>query len=299
MNTIYAYVLTTTIYFSLTGMELQRKQLCNLIPLQHTISNDVKREIINHANLNLKQWWYLDKIFEHSSYITSICFDPSGNLLATASSFINGQARIFDIQKHQEIASFNYGNYRFASVCFYPSKEYLEIASHSGKVQRFNIQKQQRVLSYELDDSDYLDYFSRPGRFIATVSLFGKVHIFDRQTYQKIDSFSPGSPPYSACCDVEGKLVATTSDDHKIRIFARYADYTLEQLLLKKALLTWLLIEKPNKKIDTPENLIKDVALKCTIPYKELITMWSTFPKNMQDAIWKTMSYKIQKYGKE
>lgn len=289
MNTIYAYVLlTTTLSLSLTCMELQ-----------HTISSDAKREIINHASLNLKQWWYLDKIFEHKNYITAICFDHSGNLLATASSFIDGKARIFDIQKHQEITSFDYGNYKFASVCFYPSKEYLEIASLCGKVHRFDIQKHTKVLSYQLDDSNYLDYFRQPGKLIATVSLFDKVHIFDKQTHQEIDSFSPGSPPYSACCDVEGKLLAIASHDNKVRIFARYDDYTLEQLLLKKALLTWLLIEKPNKKIDTLGHLIEDVALKCTIPYKELITMWSTFPKNMQDAIWKTMSYKIQKYGKE
>jgi hypothetical protein len=140
--------------------------------------------------------------------------------------------------------------------------------------------------------------FHSSGKFL-TLSLGNDATIFDLQTLKEIDSFS--HPSGHICFDASEAYVISSDNRPNMRkthIFSQYNDYTLEQLLLKKTLLTWLLIEKPNKKIRTHQYLLEDVTLKCSIPY-DLLEIWETFPHNMQMALWRTMEYRIQKYGKD
>jgi hypothetical protein len=83
----------------------------------------------------------------------------------------------------------------------------------------------------------------------------------------------------------------------------KYDNYTFDQIRFKAALSKWLRIEKPDKTIDTLEKLLDDVASKQDSCSKDLFIKWAietlkTFPQNMQDALWRTTNYKIQKYGK-
>jgi len=82
-----------------------------------------------------------------------------------------------------------------------------------------------------------------------------------------------------------------------------YEEDTLEQRILKIALNKWILIEKPDKELITRDMILSDVALKCFEPSsyitKDILTnIWLTFPRNMRRALWRTLRYKIQKYGK-
>ena len=179
------------------------------------------------------------------------------------------------------------------------SSEKLCAIARDGTARIFDRQTKKEIASFAHGVWIYSACLDPSEKLLTTASWDRKARIFDRETQKEIASFLHSDRVNSACLDPSGKLLATASNDGKVHIFAQYDDYTLEQLLFKKALLTWLLVEKPNKKIDTLDNLIKDVALKCTIPYEELIKIWSTFPEKMQNAIWRTMHYKIQKYGKD
>lgn len=325
--------------------------------------------------MKTEQWWYLDKKFYHDQRVNSVCFDPSGKLLATGScdkkarifdihtqeqvNFFdhdksvrsacfdsfgkqfatisdNAKIRIFDIQKTpKEIFSFSH-NYVVRSACFDPSGTLFKTISSFGELCTFNISTQAKIISsFQYGTSIISACFDQSSRFLATVSHDHKTDIFDTQTQKNIN-FIWG---HSINFDHTGKLLATISDktarifeietdteetyffqhsdsvnsacfhpseklfatawNNTVGIFARYDDYTADQLLLKKALITWLLIEKPDKKIDILEKLIADVSLKCTISEEELCKTWKTFPKNMCIAIWMTMLYRIQTYGKE
>lgn len=145
---------------------------------------------------------------------------------------------------------------------------------------------------------DSIRFKTSSDKVFAKPSINHKVHVFDI-TNKKIVSFQHSALVCSTSLNQSGSLLVTKTYNGTACMFARYDNYTLEQLLFKKALLTWLLVEKPNKKIDTLDSLIKDVALKCAIPYEELSNIYSTFPKTMQNSIWRTMHYKIQKYGKD
>lgn len=103
-----------------------------------------------------------------------------------------------------------------------------------------------------------------------------------------------------------GDIIITRSYDETVGVFKHYTDYTLEQVQLKCALTTWLLLEKPSKEVLKLEKkdeqiniLLADVAKKCGLDYdKECVNVWSTFPINMQRAIRRTMMYRIKTHGK-
>jgi WD40 repeat protein len=131
-------------------------------------------------------------------------------------------------------------------------------------------------------------------KFLASESHDCKAYI----THQELCSFKYKHDVTALCVNQSGKLFATVLGIRTIDIFTQYDDYTLWQLIFRQILSTWLLIKKPNKKINTVKKLLQKISLISFIPYKELITIWTTFPEYMQNAIWKTMNYRIQKYGK-
>jgi hypothetical protein len=80
--------------------------------------------------------------------------------------------------------------------------------------------------------------------------------------------------------------------------------------MLKKIILLWLQVKKPDKKIISIEALFTDMAqlfskkneetkfLLSTLSQKELRSTWKTFPINMQYAMWNTIKDRINRYGK-
>jgi hypothetical protein len=183
------------------------------------------------------------------------------------------------------------------SSCFDPSKKFLLTGGgYYEQMRLFNIETYQEInLSHICSYHIYSANFDSSGKFL-TLSLNEGTDIFELPTLQKINSFS--HRPGFVCLNFSEEYLVAYPGKMKTHIFSQYTNYTLEQLLLKKALLTWLLIEKPNKKIITLPNLLRDVALKCDIPY-DLSEIWSTFPQNMQAALRRTMHDRIQKHGKD
>jgi WD40 repeat protein len=243
-------------------------------------------------------------------YANALCFDPSGTKIATGGAYIyrtieeifttktdHETVSIFDIQSHKKITSFPHDFY-IDSICFNPSGTLLAIGSRDGKAHIFDIGLGKETTFFENSYHHCVDSscFDFSGKLFATGSN-NTTNIFDIQSHKKIASFTGNDDIKSVYFSPSGELIITTICNNSF-LFIHHENFTLDQLLLKNALITWLLIEKPNKKIETLEQLIGDVALKCAISSEEFKKTWSTFPENMQYALWRTMEYRIQKYGK-
>ena len=322
--------------------QLDVSLLQNLLP-------EIQQQILSHVISN--QWWYVHCTFKHDDWVYSVCFDPSGKQLATGSykkaqifdiaqqqctaSFKHDswvysvcfdpsgkqlatgsykKARIFDIAQQQSTASFKHDSWVY-SVCFDPSGKQLATGSYK-KAQIFDIAQKQCTASFEHDDSVLSVCFDPSGKQLATGS-YKKAQIFDIAQKQCTASFEHDDSVLSVCFNPSGKQLATRSNDKKARIFRQHTSYTLEQLIFKHALLTWLLLEKPDKNIAQLEQTdlinklcdqiitykIINVFIPDIIPQEpsneDLLNVWYSFPEEMQSAIIQTLQHKIQKYGKE
>lgn len=95
----------------------------------------------------------------------------------------------------------------------------------------------------------------------------------------------------------------------RVKMDVLFAEYTLDQLRLKHAFLTWLLIEKPNYAAYCSSNgnkmrlswkkVFLDILTKCKLDLQDSNNIWDSFPKNMQVAIRKTLFNRIKKYRKK
>lgn len=234
--------------------------------------------------------------FPYDGAITSIYFDNNDNLLGVKSDSTTNVV-ITNLKTNKKVKSFDHNNWvTLSSIC--PSGHLLATGSGSNKVKLCNIKTKEEINTFKLDNSATALSFDASNEYLAIASRDNQVHIFELETNKKIASLKHDQLVLSLSFSSSSNLLATGCLDEKARIFARYDNYTLEQLLLKKSFITWLLIEKPNKTIDTITKLLTDVAEKHTYSYDELLEIWKTFPEDMQNALWGTMHHKIQTYGK-
>src|ERR1700722_5089222 len=127
MNKLIILLLTLHFHNALMSMEATPQH--NLNPsLFDTLPSDIQQEIVSF--IKPSQWWYVDKTFKHDEGLNSVCFNPSGTLLATGAD--DHKARIFDIQTNQEIVSFKHDDY-VNSVCFNPSEILLATGADDHK----------------------------------------------------------------------------------------------------------------------------------------------------------------------
>lgn len=181
------------------------------------------------------------------------------------------------------------------SVSIDSTKQYLAIAK-SRTAQIFDLKEELKIFSITFPKQVHSVYFSPCGNFLG-IGSGNTAYIYNLVTNNTATSFTHTNEVDATCFDFSGKFFATGSTDCA-NIFARHDTWTLSQSLLKKVLLTWLLIEKPNKKINSINLLLADVAEKCELLEDELDTIWKTFPEPMQSALWRTMWEKIGCYGK-
>lgn len=203
-------------------------------------------------------------------------------------------AHIIDLKTEKEIAAFSDDNDKINSIHFSPCGQFIATTSNDCKAHIFNIQTQEKITSFPHPSMIDSAHFTSDGKQLLITSCF-RANIFDLQTQRKIAFFNH-SGHLSQVDDIGKKFIVYSCQ--KVDLFERYDDYTINQVTLKNALLTWLLIEKPNKQINTFAKLLEDIAIKCEISAQKLHKIWKTFPKAMQAAIWRTMLYRIKKYGK-
>jgi WD40 repeat protein len=236
----------------LCGMDVKQRSIIEELGiLPKEIKDDIASELVV-CMLGYKEWWYLDKIFDHN-------FDP-----------IN-------------------------AINYHPSGKHLVLSERYGKVRMINMVTQK---CRSFDQGNWIFFKCNPPSGKRLTIDGGIMRIFHTSTQTECASFNHSGSLSAVCCHPSGMQLATASCDNKVRIFTQYTNYTAEQLVLKKLLLTWLLIEKPDKKINSSSALLADVAVKFGIQETELIATWKSFPESLSSALWRTMQYKIQKYGK-
>lgn len=242
--------------------------------------------------------------------VNSVCYDPSGKYLVAAT---DEKIQFLHIESNNMTPSCAY-NTKANCVCFNASGDLLAVAeSSSRKAFVFNIKSEETIFIIELAKNGYNCFahsicFDPSEETIALGCGDGKARMVNIKSTTEIISCEHNGSVSSICFDSSGKLFATGSKDNLARIFARYDDYTVEQIQLNNALLTWLSIEKPNKQINTLEKVLADIAKKKIITHpsqlennKEPVKIneiWATFPEEMQKALWQNITYKIKKYGK-
>jgi len=279
-------VFLISLYFSsnVIGMEAISHQKENVLSI---IPNDNRKEynLVDIKMSDIKpeeqQWWYLDQRFEHQGYVQSLLFNPNNTCLITTSCdryHENYTATSFDIASNKIIAEFPCSESSGKSICYNPSTTLMAT----------------RTATHRAIACEY------------------RAFITDTVSQKTITSFRHPEHIHDMSFDNSGELFATASGK-MVRIFKQYEDYTLEQLQLKQAMNTWLLLKKPVLIIKKEKIQLKDILLallkeiadtKIIVPYfeqlaieDELLNIWNTFPTNMQFAILRTMKRKIQRYG--
>ncbi len=141
-------------------------------------------------------------------------------------------------------------------------------------------------------------HFNPQGIEIITASDDCTMRLWHSKTGQELLRIAYGTCVQSAWFNEMGTEMVVATDDGNIQIFAQYKTDNLPQVLLKKLLHLWLQLQKPSKKIDSPEKLLDNVAQLLSCDKNEMNITWQSFPKHMQKAMWLSMHNKIQKYGK-
>lgn len=234
-----------------------------------------------------KQWWYLDKEIKLIKRIKSICFNLTNtNLIITTNDKI---ATIFNLASNKVVGEFP-STCAGKPCCFDPSKNFFAtcLTTRAGEP------------------------ISTTQDLIQEVRIGEVVRIFDTDTNGIVASFEH---PFSWFGPViedlsfnhNGTMLATAVKK-TARIFKRYDNYTLEQLQLKQAMNTWLLIKKPILIVKSEKTLLEDLLsalfedienFQIILPNTEdeLKKIWESFPPGMQQSILRTMIYKIQYHG--
>lgn len=196
------------------------------------------------------------------------------------------------------------------SISLNEDGKFLAIGSTDNYAHVYDVDDNKKIVSFKHDTNVKTVSLSSMGDRLATgtTSKFNTlfwVSIFDVKNQQKIASFVYNNVDLrSVELTSNGSCVAAVSEDNKIRIFTECSKPTLAQILLKRAFRTWLLVEKPDKKIVNQSTeaaqafLLADIACKCFFSEEKTISAWNSFPKSMQEAIWKNMERNIFFYGK-
>lgn len=239
------------------------------------------------------QWWHPHTTHKCNKWVYGTYFDEHDELIKNT-----------DLDKPRVLLP-----QEAEFVCFTDRGPISRLGYLDASGEKFMAPSKQQVAIFDSKTHEKIDSIQHPDwvhdicldtskKFLATGSEDYKARIFNIETHEEICHFQHKNYVNSVCFNQSGKLLATVSGNLTIDIFAQYNDYTLWQIILKQTLLTWLLIKKPNKKINTVKKLLQKISLTSPLSYKELTITWSTFPEYMQNAIWTTMHHRIQTHGK-
>ena len=180
----YAYLsLMLFIFNFVEAMELPCNKMLSLCLslkideeiFQNSLPQELQQKVITYIR-DKKEWWYLDKTFQHAGAIASVCFNSTGTQLATGSR--DKQAQIFDLVTHEKIVSFQHDDC-VRSVCFSPDDNQLATGSAGKKARIFDLASNKRIALFHYDRCINSVRFNSTGTQLATGLAGGKAQIFD------------------------------------------------------------------------------------------------------------------------
>jgi len=140
-------------------------------------------------------------------------------------------------------------------------------------------------------------HFNGNGTRLLSASHDGTAKISDIATGQSLAVMVHDLEIDAAWFDNNETEVHTFSFDWAIHMV--WKQRSLEHIMLRKLLHLWLELEKPDKSIKSPVELLSHVADVLYCDYQELNHLWSKVPFDMQQAMWRHISRMIDIYGKE
>lgn len=207
----------------------------------------------------IDQWWYLDHVTSHESHLESVCFENDKKKLGLATENNTNKSHKFTLEE----------------------------------VEKF------RCIRDQIDGWAFSSRFDHP-TFKQRIALGSEssADIFDWEKQNKLISFNHNSHVLSVFFNSTGDCLGTNSEDKKIRLFVWFKEQTIQQLMLRKIMNLWWQVCKPSKIIKSTDMLFVDITQLFNLDKDEIVSIWGTFPQNMQTAIWKTILKKIETYGK-
>jgi hypothetical protein len=127
----------------------------------------------------------------------------------------------------------------------------------------------------------------------------GIVLFINTNNKRTINNFNLHAAVYSLSLSSSGDQLAAGLKNNTIHILKHYASPTPDQIMLKKIMCLWYQVKKPYKHIYSAESLLYTIAYQFKLDHMELIKIWNTLPKEMQNAIWLHIKRIINKYGKQ
>jgi WD40 repeat protein len=206
----------------------------------------------------------------------------------------DGKVGIFNVLTEQTERTFDTN---IASIAWNPRKDFLAKRRMDGKVELLNVTTG--------EENNYMfPFLARSigwhsnGVYLISGSYDGMVTVSDIITKSVKTCWQMGTTIRSIVCHPYEDSYAIATEGN-VKFIKRHEKYTHEQQQLKAALLTWLLIEKPNKQIGTMELLVADIAVKCGWEKQDIWRVWQTFPVLMSDSIFRTVMQRISIHGKD
>lgn len=319
-------------------MEAERKSLASFFAMdtyceiQNVIQKEAVIHNIVHQYVPAKQWWYVDQEVDLRQTIGSVGFNQRGTMI-DAWSTDDDHVYLWNREYGIELGSVRSDDYyRFMdenvsdeddssedipNECYEEGRlglsglhrgfygmqrdvrKKIMVAWRSSRVYVWNMVEKKEIaqLAHEKRINS-VDVNNRSGGEIVTVSHDRTMRLWCGKTGKELLRIVYDACVRDATFNFQGTEIVVGTKKGRIQVLARYDKYNLQQLLLKKLLHVWLQVEKPNKNISAPEELLHSVATLLCCDRQELHNAWASFPENMRNAVWLSMYKKIQKYGK-
>lgn len=282
------------------------------------IAYGTKRGLVEVISSNLKESHFTHQTTDHLP-IWSIAFSPNEHYIAIGSD--DKQASnigLIDIKKNkchykQKIMSAVYG-------ILFLSNNRIQCALPENFLLTFNKRKNNLPTTSKLidaDDSLYACAYNN-GTYVLGYRL-SQAYMVDT-FLRKNASLKTSAEIYSL--SLHKNILAIGQNNGTIAFFKQYTHPSSEQLLLKAVISLWLLIEKPDKTIDTPEKLLQKISHYKTFTWhiavskrnkkayntknqtiwrlnkQQVASVWYTLPEPVRACLWNTIKRIIQTYGK-
>src|SRR5919202_1145254 len=152
----------------------------------------------------------------HNSSVTSVCFSPTGDVIATASS--DKTAKLWDLQGNS-LVTFTGHNNSVISVCFSPTGDAIATASSDKTAKLWDLQGNSLVTFTGHNNSVISVCFSPTGDAIATASSDKTAKLWDLQGNSLVTFTGHNNSVTSVCFSPTGDRIATASDDKTTKLW--------------------------------------------------------------------------------
>ena len=160
-------------------------------------------------------------LYEHRDYVTSVCFNPKVDILASCSH--DQTVKIWDMKREAKlIKSFHAHSGHVKSMTFSPNGIFLATVSRDKTIRVWNLSQDGELVHTFQDESVnlYSVSFSYDGGLLAT-SVNQKIKIWDLKHNGKLINILEGhlSAVYSVKFSPNSFMLASGSDDYTIKLW--------------------------------------------------------------------------------